>query len=48
MFGELSARYSRTGLDTEIISLPFEDENYSMVFVVPQNGQFLLDSGLNN
>ena len=40
MFGELSARYFRTPLNTEIVSLPFEDENYSMVFVIPQNGKF--------
>jgi serine protease inhibitor len=38
MYGEMSAGYHKTPTGTEIISIPFEDENYSMVFVVPKTG----------
>ena len=45
MYGQLTAGYFRSPSGTEIISLPFKDENYSMVFVVPQIGNYFFVSG---
>ena len=38
MNGDVTAGYLKTPTGTEILSIPFEDENYSMVFVIPQTG----------
>jgi hypothetical protein len=42
MFGEVSGGYVQTSTGTEILSLPFEDDNYAMVFVLPQTGILLV------
>jgi serine protease inhibitor len=42
MFGEVSGGYLQTSTGTEILSLPFEDDNYAMVFVLPQTGILLV------
>ena len=41
MHGNILAGYLRTSTGTEIISLLFKDKNYSMLFVVPQSGQYI-------
>jgi len=38
MYGDVTAGYLRKNDGTEIISLPFDDNIFEMVFVVPQRG----------
>ena len=35
----LTGGYFKTSSGAEIVSLPFEDDNYAMVFVLPQTGE---------
>ena len=45
MHGErMPGGYFKTATGTEIVSLPFEDENYAMVFVMPQTGAEMIKS----